>query len=121
MSKRNGTSGTNGTAGRRQGSPGPDEQATTGPAAPESGRDKATGRFRKGFSGNPAGSPVVRKMARLRAAILAVVTEEEVQALFKALLNHGRHGSVPAAALLLAYSLGKAPAYDLDALEGDDP
>jgi hypothetical protein len=122
VTRRNGTSGTNGTAGKRQDGPARVDQESTGAAAPDSGRDPRTGQYRKGFSGNPAGSPVMRKVALLRRTILTVVGEEEIRDLFRSLLNHARHGNMEAAKLVLQYSVGKAPTYDPDgdAQEGSD-
>jgi hypothetical protein len=59
-------------------------------------------------------------MAELRRAIHQAVGEAEIKGLFESLLRLARCGNMEAARLVLAYSVGKPPAYDPDALEGGE-
>ena len=51
--------------------------------------------------------PVALKMAQLRRAVIAAVTEEDVAAVMHALLEKAMDGDMAAARLLLAYRLGR--------------
>ena len=51
--------------------------------------------------------PVALKMAQLRRALIAAVTEENVAAVMDVLLEKAMSGDVAAARLLLAYRLGR--------------
>jgi hypothetical protein len=73
--------------------------------AEENGRD-ARGRFAPGNVGGP-GNPYARQTARLRAALLEVVTEEDIKDVAAALLMKAKGGDLAAIKLLLAYVIGK--------------
>jgi len=64
------------------------------------------GRFVAGNPGGP-GNPFGRQVARLRAGLLASVTEQDIQEVITALLVQAKKGNVAAARLLLAYTVGK--------------
>jgi hypothetical protein len=82
---------------------------------PASGRD-SNGRFTQGNAGGP-GNPYARQVAALRRALLQLVTEEEITAIAKALLEQAKKGNVSAAKLLFSYTLGQpAKAVDPDRL-----
>jgi hypothetical protein len=74
------------------------------PATPEA-RD-AGGRFTKGNPGGP-GNPFARRVAALRCQALDAVTPQDVRAIVTKLVELGRAGNVPAAKLVLAYTVGK--------------
>jgi hypothetical protein len=78
------------------------------------------GRFTKGNPGGH-GNPFARQVAALRSALLAAVTTDDIAAVARALLARAKEGDVPAAKLLLAYSLGKpAPVPEPDRLDHDE-
>jgi hypothetical protein len=85
------------------------------------GRD-ARGRFTQGNAGGP-GNPFARRTAQLRQALCQTVTEEDIVEVTRKLVERAKAGDVPAARLLLAYTIGQpAPAIDPDKLdieEGD--
>jgi hypothetical protein len=92
--------------------PGPDAQ----PQAAENGRD-THGRFGKGNAGGP-GNPFARQVAALRCALLAAVSEKDMEEVTQTLARQAKEGNVAAAKLLLSYSLGKpAPTVDPDTLD----
>src|SRR5437588_12016801 len=62
--------------------------ATSPPAAPADDRD-ATGRFAPGNPGGP-GNPYARQVARLRSAMLAAITEDDIQEIVRVLLMKAR-------------------------------
>jgi hypothetical protein len=81
------------------------------------GRRDTHGRFAKGNAGGP-GNPFARQVAALRSALLASVTDEDLEAVARELVRQARDGNVAAAKLLLSYTLGKpAPAVDPDTLD----
>lgn len=84
-------------------------------------RDPASGRFRLGNAGGP-GNPHAAQVARLRAAMLAAVTPDDVADLVRTLLELAKGGNVAAIRELLDRVLGKSEAIDLvvrvEALEG---
>jgi hypothetical protein len=87
-----------------------------GRAEKQSGRD-ARGRFVAGNKGGP-GNPFARQTARLRKAMLAVVTDEDMQAIAAKLIELARGGDVAAAKVLLAYVIGRpAEAVDPDTVD----
>lgn len=89
------------------------------PPAANSGRD-GKGRFTAGNQGGP-GNPFGRQVARLRQALLDAVTPEDFQAIARRLIELAVAGNVPAAKVLLAYTIGKpAPAPDPDRLDADE-
>jgi len=63
--------------------------------------------WRPGQSGNPSGRP--KDQARLLAAALRTVSEEDVTAIFRSLIRMAtaKRPSVKAAEVVLAYTLGK--------------
>jgi hypothetical protein len=75
------------------------------PAAGESLRDKL-GRYRVDNPGGP-GNPFGRHVARNRRILLAAVSNEEVEALFRKLYEMGMGGDRGAIKLLLEYLVGK--------------
>jgi hypothetical protein len=86
------------------------------PQAAEGGRD-AHGRFGKGNAGGP-GNPFARQVAALRCALLAAVSEKDMEEVTQTLARQAKEGNVAAAKLLLSYSLGKpAPTVDPDTLD----
>jgi hypothetical protein len=81
----------------------------TNPANPQptpiEGRD-AGGRFAKGNPGGP-GNPYPRRVAALKLALLNCVTEEDIVAIAKAVIEEAKAGNIPAAKLIFQYVLGK--------------
>jgi len=71
-----------------------------------------------GQSGNPGGRP--KDQAKLMAAALRTVSEEDVTAIFRSLIRMatGKRPSVKAAEVVLAYTLGK-PTQTVDLQAGD--
>ena len=85
-------------------------------AAEDGGRD-ARGRFAKGNLGGP-GNPFARKVAALRTALIASVSEEDMRAIAEQLVVSARLGDLAAIKLLFQYVLGKpAAAVDPDTLD----
>jgi hypothetical protein len=80
------------------------DQANPNPAPTES-RD-ACGRFAKGNSGGP-GNPYPRRVAALRQALLNCVTEDDITAIAKAVIEEAKGGNIAAAKLIFHYVLGK--------------
>jgi hypothetical protein len=78
--------------------------ANPNPAATEA-RD-ACGRFAKGNPGGP-GNPYPRRVAALRQALLNAVTEDDMSAITKAVIDEAKAGNIAAAKLLFQYVLGK--------------
>lgn len=76
------------------------------------GRDPETGRFLPG-NNLGRGSPLAGQVARLRATLLDACTPEEMLEGVRALLAKFRRGDVPAAKLVLQYTLGEPQALDL--------
>jgi len=66
----------------------------------------AGGRFAKGNRGGP-GNPFARQTARLRQAALDATSPEDVRNIFDALKKKALEGDVPAAKLVLSYTVGK--------------
>ena len=75
------------------------------PHKSDSHRD-ARGRFTKGNPGG-SGNPFSRQTARLRQAALDAITPEDIRATLDALKKKALEGDVPAAKLLLSYTIGK--------------
>jgi hypothetical protein len=95
--------------------PGPD----TKPQAADGGRD-THGRFATGNRGGP-GNPFARQVAALRAALVASVSEEDLEAVARTLVRQAQQGDVAAAKLLLSYALGKPAApVDPDTLDAQE-
>src|SRR5438270_7592749 len=104
------------TAASKQ--PGCPEAAGVHSPSPDgaNGRD-AGGRFTRGNPGGP-GNPFARRIAELRRAAIATVTEDDIQAVITALIAKAKQGDVAAARLLLAHSLGQPVApVDADTLD----
>lgn len=101
--------------------PRPSPNGPVGPdAAPgRDGRDQR-GRFATGNTGGP-GNPHAAQVAKLRAALLESVTDEDVRGVVAALVKAAKGGNVSAARELLERLLGKPVEFDilerLDALE----
>jgi hypothetical protein len=75
------------------------------------------GRFAKGNPGAP-GNPFARQVAALRQEALAAVTPADVRAILAKMVELALAGNVPAAKLVLAYSVGKpAPTPEPDKLD----
>ena len=83
------------------------------------GRDEH-GRFTTGNPGGP-GNPHAQKVARLRSALLAAVTEDDIREVIEALVKKAKGGDIVAARILFDRVLGPPIAQDilqrLDALE----
>ena len=87
--------------------------------APASGRD-SRGRFAKGNRGGP-GNPFARQTAALRSALLAAVTEQDMQEVAAALLLRARLGNLAAIKLLFSYVIGRpVDPVDPDTLDRDE-
>src|SRR5262249_34155567 len=83
------------------------------------GRDGA-GRFAPGNT-HGRGNPFARRMAAMRSAVLEVTGEEEGRELFRELHRRAMGGDAQAAALVLAYAVGKpAKAVDPDRVDLDE-
>jgi hypothetical protein len=82
--------------------PSPSSNGTNGAG---NGRDPH-GRFTQANPGGP-GNPFGRKVAALRTALIASVTEQDVQNVMAAMSAQAVKGNVAAARLYLAYSAGK--------------
>jgi hypothetical protein len=88
--------------------------------APTEGRE-ACGRFAKGNPGGP-GNPYPRRLAALRQALLKCVTEEDIVAITKAVIEEAKAGNMAAAKLLFQYVFGKpGSAPELDLYAGSAP
>jgi hypothetical protein len=86
------------------------------PPAPTEGRD-AGGKFAKGNK-HGRGNPFSRRLAAMRAAFLDATTPEDIQQLARQLLDRALAGHMDAAALFLAYALGKpSPVVNPDNLD----
>ena len=94
-------------------SPAPETNPANPNPPPTEGHD-AFGRFAKRNPGGP-GNPYPRRVAALRQALLNCVTEEDIIAVAKAVIEEAKTGSIPAAKLLFQYVLGKpSSATDLE-------
>lgn len=69
------------------------------------GRD-AHGRFTKGNAGGP-GNPFARRVAGLRRALCAAVSEADIHALVCQLVERARGGDLGAIKLVFAYTIGQ--------------
>jgi len=78
------------------------------------------GRFTPGNAGGP-GNPLGGKVARLRAALIEAVSEDDIRAIAHRLIEQAKEGNLAAAKELLNRTLGKPTEHDLierlDALE----
>ena len=66
------------------------------------------GRFLRGNPGGP-GSPHSKQVAQLRAALFESLTREDIWAVMRKMRDRALDGDVPAARLLLEYSIGRPP------------
>lgn len=82
-------------------------QPYNGGMSPSANGRTARGRFAKGNPGGP-GNPHARRVAALRTALLASVTERDVKQVAQALVKRAKQGDVPAVRELLDRLLGKA-------------
>lgn len=74
-------------------------------------RDPLTGRFVRGNTAAAGhGRPHAARVGELRQAMLEAVGEDELRGVVRALLKEALKGNVPAAKLVLSYSLGAASA-----------
>ena len=70
------------------------------------GRDRS-GRFGSGNQFGSGGNPYAAKVAALRAALLAAVTEDDISEIADVLLAQAKNGDKAATKLLFQYTLGK--------------
>lgn len=70
------------------------------------------GRFAPGNAGGP-GNPHAATVAKLRAAILAAVTPEDVEAIIRAMVHRAKGGDMGAIRELLDRAIGKPTDADL--------
>ena len=83
------------------------------------GRDSKTGKFTKGWKGGP-GNPYSKRIADLRSAFIEAVTEDDLHAIVRMLLEKAKGGDVAAGRLILEYTLGR-PAQAIIVGVGDGP
>lgn len=76
-----------------------------------SGRDRS-GRFTPGNRGGP-GNPLAGKISKLRAALVAAVTEEDIREIAQALIATAKGGDVRAVKELLDRTIGRPVETDL--------
>lgn len=94
-------------------------QASANGSSNHNGRD-ARGRFTAGNGGGP-GNPFARRVAELRSELMDCVDRKDVAEIARALVDKAKKGDVPAAKLVLAYTLGKPAAAVLpDRLDIDE-
>jgi hypothetical protein len=86
-------------------SPAPQTNPANPNPAPAEARD-ACGRFAKGNPGGP-GNPYPRRVAALRRALLTSITDDDMTAITKAVIDEAKAGNIAAAKLLFQYVLGK--------------
>jgi hypothetical protein len=88
------------------------------PANPE--QREANGRFAKGNHGGP-GNPYARQVAQMRLRALDSVSGDDVEAILAKMVELARAGDVPAARLVLQYTLGRpVPSAHPDRLDRDE-
>lgn len=80
----------------------------------------ASGRFVRGNPGGP-GNPHAGTVARLRSVLLDTVTEDDLRAVVRALVDEARSGNVPAIRELLDRTLGRTPIAPPNGENGDGP
>ncbi len=88
-----------------------DAPSTHGTDGGKRGRD-SNGRFAKG-NRLGQGNPLAGRAAKLRSELLRSVSEGDVKAVVKGLLAAARGGDVPAAKLVLSYTVGQPEAMDV--------
>jgi hypothetical protein len=80
----------------------------------------SNGRFAKGNPGGP-GNPYARQVARMRVRALDSVSGDDVEAILAKMVELAKAGDVPAARLVLMYTLGKpVPSAHPDRLDRDE-
>jgi hypothetical protein len=95
----------------------PDAPPCPDPAAPPDSGRGPDGKFVKGNKGGP-GNPFARKIAAMRRAFFDAVTEEDLAAIARAMIEKAKAGDVAAARLVMQYTMGKpAEAVDPDRLD----
>jgi hypothetical protein len=93
------------------------DATTHSPSANGRNGRAAGGRFAKGNAGGP-GNPFGRRTAQLRRVLLEAVSDEDVAAVTRRLVELAKEGDVPAARLLFGYVIGQpAPATDPDQVD----
>ncbi len=75
------------------------------------GRDDH-GRFLPGHAGGP-GNPHARQVAKLRSALLNAVTEEDMDAIVRKLVEQAKEGDIHAAKEVILRTLGRPVESDL--------
>jgi hypothetical protein len=101
--------------------PRPQVDPSAGSAPPEatSQRDPR-GRFAQGNKGGP-GNPFARRTAQFRKVLLEVVTDEDIQAAARKLIEQARAGDLAAIRILFSYAIGKpTAAVDPDRVDVDE-
>ncbi len=83
----------------------PTERALTDTRAEANGR-APDGRFAQG-NAYAKGNPINRRMRELKAVALAAVSDEDMAAIFAAMVKEARSGDVAAARLICEFTLGK--------------
>jgi hypothetical protein len=84
-----------------------EEPSASGP----NGRDPISGRFLPGNAGGP-GNPHAGRVAALRSALLATVSEEDLREILARLIEEAKAGSIAAAKEVLDRCLGRVPDWD---------
>ncbi len=96
---------------------GPASPTATAAAPDDKGQRDSKGRFTANNKGGP-GNPFARRTAALRQAMLAAVTEDDLQEIVRQLIQKAKDGDVSAARLVLSYTVGKPDrAVDPDTLD----
>jgi hypothetical protein len=99
----------------------PQVDPSAGSTAPEgtSQRDPR-GRFVQGNKGGP-GNPFARRMAQFRKVVLDAVTDEDIEAAARKLIEQARAGDLAAIRILFSYAIGKpTAAVDPDHVDVDE-
>jgi hypothetical protein len=98
----------------------PLDTVSDGAAAGGSNGHDSSGRFTKGNK-CAAGNPFARRLARLRSLLLDAVSDDDLRAVARKLVEQARDGDTAAAKLLLAYVLGRpAAVVDPDTLDREE-
>ena len=88
-------------------------EGTVAPLGPSVDGRGPDGRF---LPGNPGGrgNPHARKVGKLRSAMLAAVSQSDMRAIIKRLVQDAKAGDAAAARLILDRCLGPAEAHDVE-------
>jgi len=70
----------------------------------DNGRN-AGGRFAKGNAGGP-GNPFARRVAQLRSLIVETITDDDMAAIVRRLVEDAKNGDKAALKMLLSYAIG---------------